>query len=153
MRNVVGDGRGGEVGSHAGDRFYFSGDQIETALPFGVESVVVFVQIAFERFYHSDDFFLAHFLTAAQSVFVRTVVEQGVGYEVFFANKHARALRTANGFATTEANQVVPHVGVVPEMGDWRSVGGSVDESWNLMIVSQLQPFLDFDLAFVVREI
>src|ERR1700675_42842 len=71
--DVVCDGRGGEVGDDAGDRFYFGGNQIETTLPFRVEGLMVFTQIAFERFYHTDDFFLAQFLTATQSVLVRTI--------------------------------------------------------------------------------
>ena len=84
VRDMVGDGEGGEFGGHAGDRFYFGDNQIETALPFGVEGLVVFVQIALEGFDHADDFFLAHFLTAAESVFVGAVVKQGVGDEIFF---------------------------------------------------------------------
>ena len=80
---MIGDVGREEFRPHAGDFRDFARDQLQAVLPFFLQSVVIFVEIHLQRLDHSDDFFLADFLAAAEGVFVRAVVEQGAGYELF----------------------------------------------------------------------
>ena len=114
---------------------------------------MVLFQIGFQGLDHSDDFFLAHFLAAAESVFVRAVVEQCVGDQIFFADKKTGALGPANRFSTTESDQVVTHFCVVPQMRDRRRICCGVDECREAVFMRQLDPFLDFDLAVVISKV
>ena len=60
--NVVRDFGHHHFGGDAFDGGDLRGNVVEAALPFGVERVVIFGEVEFERFDHADDFFLADFL-------------------------------------------------------------------------------------------
>src|ERR1700721_1223059 len=49
-------------------------------------------------------------------------------------HSRASALRTAHCLAAAESNQVVSHVGVIPEMRHGRRVRGSVVHAWNVVL-------------------
>ena len=150
---MVRDFRGGERSCHPGNLCHLAGDEIQTALPFLVQRLVIFLQIRFQSLDHPDDFLFPHFLAAAEGVFVRTIVQQGVGDQIFFADEQTRALRPANRFSTAEGDEVVAHVCVIPQVRNGRRIRGGVDERGNLIFMRQLDPFFDFDLPFRIREV
>ena len=65
---------------------------------------MIFCEVNFQCFDHSDDLFLAHLLSAAERIFVRTVVEQCVMHQVFVADEQSRALRATHSLATAEGD-------------------------------------------------
>ena len=115
VRNMVGDFRSRKGSCDPRNPGDLTRNIIEAALPFLVQGVVIFLQIRFQGLDHADDFFLTHFLAAAEGVFVRTVVEQSIGDQIFFADEQAGALRPANRFSTAESDEVVAHVREIPQ--------------------------------------
>src|SRR5437879_11032632 len=96
-------------------------DALQTVLPFFCKRVVIFAEEKFQRLDHSDNFFFADFLTAAERVLVRAVVEQGICDQILTPDEQPGALRAANRFTSTESDEVVTHVGVIPQMSYGRS--------------------------------
>ena len=84
---------------------------------------------------------------------MRAVVQQGVGDQILFADQQTCALRPANRFSAAEGDQVVAHVGVIPQVGDGRRIGRGVNERRDLILMRQLDPFFDLDLPFRISEI
>ena len=78
VRHVIGDVGHEERCAHSRNLRDFARDPFQPGLPFLGQCVVVFREKTFERLNHAQDFFLAHFLAAAQCVFMRAVVEQGI---------------------------------------------------------------------------
>ena len=116
-------------------------------------AVVVFLQIELDRFHHSDNFFFANLLAAAQCVFMRTVVEQGIRDQILSSDQQAGALRATHRFSSTESDEIVSHVGVIPEMGNRRRVGGGIIHARNVVLLGQFDPFIHLDLTGGVREV
>src|SRR5215472_18704048 len=117
VRYVIGD-IGNKVGG--GDSRQSANptrNEFEAMLPFLRQLLLIFVQVEFQRFDHAYDFLFADFLTATDRVFVRTVVEKGIGDQVSPTKQESGTLWTPDGFSSAEGDQVVAHVGVIPEMG------------------------------------
>ena len=114
---------------------------------------MVFIEEELERLNHSHDFFLAHLLTAAQSVLVRTVVEQRMGHQFFTSNQHAGALRSTDRLPAAERNQVIAHIGVVPQMRNRRRIGCGIIHARDVVLLRQLYPLVHLDLPRGIGEI
>ena len=84
---------------------------------------------------------------------MRAVVEQGIGDQIFVPDEYPSALWAANGFASAESDEVVTHVGVIPEMRNRRRVSGRVVHARNVVLLGELGPLVHFDLSGGVREV
>ena len=82
MRNVIGDIRDKEGRANASDARDLPGDSFELVLPLFCQGVVVLIEVEFERFHHSDNFFFADLLAAAKCVLMRAVVKQRVRNQI-----------------------------------------------------------------------
>src|SRR5207237_9412294 len=104
-------------------------------------------------FAHAQYFILADVQRAAERVFMRAVVEQRVSDEFLCPDQKARALWATNRFASAESDQVISHVGIVPQMGDGRRIRSGVVEGGNLIFMRQGHPLVNFDLPGGVGKI
>ena len=114
---------------------------------------MVLTQIELQRLHHSDDFFFADFLAAAQSIFVRTVVQQSVSDKILASKQQSGALRTSNCFPAAEGDEVVAHLRVFPQVRDRRRISRRIIHARNLEFLRQLDPFINFDLSFGICKI
>ena len=114
---------------------------------------MVFFQVQFERLHHPDNFFLANFLAAANRVLVRTVVQQCIPDQILAPDQQSGTLRTAHSFAPAERDQVVSHVGVIPQMRHRGRIRGCIIHAWNVVLLPQLDPFVNFDLPRRIGKI
>src|SRR6266700_2013131 len=112
--DMISNFRNGKRSCHAMNLSYLAGDEIQAALPFLVQGFMILFQVGFQSLDHPDDFLFTHFLAAAESVFVRAVVEQCVGDEIFFPDEQTCTLRPTDRFSTAESDQIVAHISVVP---------------------------------------
>ncbi len=67
--------------------------------------------------------------------------------QIVASDQQARALRSAHCLAAAEGNEIVAHVGVIPEMGNRRRVRCGIVHARNVVLLAQLDPLVHFDLA------
>src|SRR3989442_3213629 len=145
MGYMVGDLGHEKRRAHTGHFCDLPRDALQAVLPFFGERVVIFAEEKFQRLDHSDNFFFADFLTAAERVLVRAVVEQGICDQIFVADEQSSALRAANRFTSTESDEVVTHVGVIPEMRDGGCIGGPIVYAKEGGLPRPLRPLVHLD--------
>src|SRR5215469_8876231 len=116
VRHVIGDIGNKVGGGDSRESANSARNEFEAMLPFLLQLLLILVQVEFQRFNHAYDFLFADFLTATDRVFVRTVVEKGIGNQVSSTQQEAGTLWPPDGFSSAEGDQVVAHVGVIPKM-------------------------------------
>ena len=92
--------------------------------------------------------FLRDLHPAADAV-VRIVAPDRGGDEVLLAEKQAGVLRTADTLAAGKRDEVEAHLGVIPEIGNRRHVGGGVVEGRDVVGVGHADPVFAADLALL----
>src|SRR6201998_4153734 len=147
MRDVVGNGGNEGFGVHGWKRFYASGDEVGALLEFSFEGGVILVEEPVDGSDQTDDLFLGHFHAAANRVGVGRIVLPGGVDEILATQEQAIALGTAETLATGESDEIEAHLGVIPEIGNWRNIGGGIVEAGNVVLVSDADPIFTGDFA------
>ena len=84
---------------------------------------------------------------------MRAVIEESISDQVLAPDQQSRALRPAHCFAAAESDEIVTHVGVVPKVRHRGRIRSSVVHAWNVVLLAELHPLVDFDLSGRIGKI